>query len=234
MALSVGAPGAWAPRAALDFLRNAGAALAAGRAKGRSPSAGRSRGVVMVARALNLHLKRRRLCDGEFGRPRDPKIVSALNLHLKRRRVAQVCASYTRARRSRPQLAAFFFANPVGGAGWSSEQLRGRCRQLAAPRQAGGSRTSARSGFRAGTVMALSVGAPGAWAPRAALDFLRNAGAALAAGRAKGRSPSAGRSRGVVMVARALNLHLKRRRLCDGEFGRPRDPKNRQCIEFGI
>ena len=79
--------------------------------------------------------------------------------------------------------------------------------------------------------MALSVGAPGAWAPRAALDFLRNAGAALAAGRAKGRWPSAGRSRGVVMVARALILHLKRRRLCDGEFGRPRDPKNRQCIE---
>ena len=34
-----------------------------------------------------------------------------------------------------------------------------------------GSRTSARSGFRAGTVMALSVGAGGAWAPRAALDF---------------------------------------------------------------
>src|SRR5579863_7088502 len=54
------------------------------------------------------------------------KSARALNLHLKRRRLAQVCTSHTRARRSPPQLAAFFFANPVGGARWSSEQLRGR------------------------------------------------------------------------------------------------------------
>ena len=71
------------------FLRNAPAALAACRAKGRSPTAGRSRGVVMVASALNLHLKRRRLYAG---RPSAAlairKIVSALNLHLKRRRLA--------------------------------------------------------------------------------------------------------------------------------------------------
>jgi hypothetical protein len=51
------------------FLRDAPAALAAGRAKGPSPTAGRSRCVVMVARALNLHLKRRRLYAGRLRPP---------------------------------------------------------------------------------------------------------------------------------------------------------------------
>ena len=51
------------------FLRDALAVLAAGRAKGRSPTAGRSRCVVMVASALNLHLKRRRLYAGRLRPP---------------------------------------------------------------------------------------------------------------------------------------------------------------------
>ena len=109
------------------------ATFGAGRWPGQGAVAdrGRSRGAVMVASALNLHLKRRRLYAG---RPSAAlairKIASALNLHLKRRRLTRVCASHTRARRSPPQLAAFFFANPAGGA--PLEQLRGRCRLLAA------------------------------------------------------------------------------------------------------
>jgi len=58
--------------------------------------------------------------------------------------------------------------------------------------------------------------------------FLRDAPAVLAAGRAKGPSPTAA----AVMVARALYPHLKRRRLYAGRaFGRPRDPKKRAGIE---
>jgi hypothetical protein len=75
------------------FLRDAPAALAAGGAKGSSPTNGRSRGTVMVARALNLLLK-------GSAAPGDPKIASALNLHLKVLRVAQICSSHAHARRS--------------------------------------------------------------------------------------------------------------------------------------
>ena len=75
------------------FLRDAPAALAACRAKGPSPTAGRSRCVVMVARALNLLLK-------GSAAPGDPKIASALNLHLKVLRVAQICSSHAHARRA--------------------------------------------------------------------------------------------------------------------------------------
>ena len=57
------------------------------------------------------------------------KIASALSLHLKGRRLAWVCASYTRARRRRR---CSFLRNPVGGERSSSEELRGRCRLLAA------------------------------------------------------------------------------------------------------
>jgi hypothetical protein len=74
----------------------------AGRLPGQGAVAGRSRGVVMVASALNLHLKGRRLYAG---RPSAAlairKIAGALNLHLKGRRLAQVYASYARARRRR-------------------------------------------------------------------------------------------------------------------------------------
>ena len=83
-------------------------------------------------------------------------------------------------------------------------------------------RTSARSGFRAGTLVSLSVGACGVWAPRAALDFfcvMHRRRWPLAG--PKGRSPTAGRSRCVVMVASALNLHLKRRRLYAGRLRPP-------------
>ena len=75
------------------ILRDAPAALAAGGAKGSSPTNGRSRGTVMVARALNLLLK-------GSAAPGDPKIASALNLHLKVLRVAQICSSHAHARRS--------------------------------------------------------------------------------------------------------------------------------------
>ena len=74
------------------FLRDAPAALAAGGAKGSSPTNGRSP-TVMVARALNLLLK-------GSAAPGDPKIASALNLHLKVLRVAQICSSHAHARRS--------------------------------------------------------------------------------------------------------------------------------------
>jgi hypothetical protein len=69
--------------------------------------------------------------------------------------------------------------------------------------------------------MALSVGACGAWAPRAALDFF--AECTGGAGRLPGQGAVAdrGRSRCVVMVARALNLHLKRRRLYEGDLRPP-------------
>ena len=123
------------------FLRDAPAALAACRAKGPSPTAGRSRCVVMVA--------------------------SALNLHLKGRRLTWVFASYTRARRRRrcSFLRIRLAANAAAARNYGVIADR-----WPAPRQADGYRRSARSGFRAGTLVSLSVGACGAWAPRAALD----------------------------------------------------------------
>ena len=132
MALSVGACDAWAPRAALDFfcvMHRRRWPLAGPRGGRRPPTAGRSRGAVMVASALNLHLKRRRLYAG---RPSAAlairKIASALNLHLKGRRLAQVFTSYTRARRRRR---CSFLRIRLAALRWSSEQLRGRCRRLA-------------------------------------------------------------------------------------------------------
>jgi hypothetical protein len=69
------------------ILRDALAVLAACRAKGPSPTAA----AVMVARALNLHLKRRRLYAGRASAALAiRKSARALNLHLKVLRVAQV------------------------------------------------------------------------------------------------------------------------------------------------
>ena len=51
------------------------------------------------------------------------KIASALNLHLKRRRLAQVYASYARARRRRR---CSFLPIRLAALRWSSEELRGR------------------------------------------------------------------------------------------------------------
>src|SRR5579872_4446698 len=187
--------------------------LAGPRGGRRPPTAA----AVMVASALNLHLKRRRLYAG---RPSAAlairKIASALNLHLKGRRLAQVFTSYTRARRRRR---CSFLPIRLAALRWSSYGVDADC--WPPPRRADGSRRSARSGFRAGTLMALSVGACGALASSAALDFFAYAPSALAACRAKGRSPTAGRSRGAVMVASALNLHLKRRRLYAGRLRPP-------------
>ena len=95
------------------FLRNAPAALAACRAKGPSPTAGRSRCVVMVASALKSASETApALRVATFGRP------------------ACMGLRFPHAREAASPL--FFFANPVGGERWSSEQLRGRCRRLAA------------------------------------------------------------------------------------------------------
>ena len=214
-------------RAGFSFMRDAPAALAAGGAKGSSPTNGRSRGTVMVARALNSASERfgrpwrsenreciestsesaPRCADLFVSRAREAirKIASALNLHLKGRRLAQVYASYARARRRR--RCSFWRIRLAARCG-SGEELRGRADCWPAPRQANGSRTSARSRFRAAALVLLSVG-PWAAERRAGFSFMRDAPAALAAGGAKGSSPTNGRSRGTVMVARALNLLLK-------------------------
>ena len=120
--------------------------------------------------------------------------------------------------------AGFLFAQFTGGAGrWPSYGVIGD--SWPQPRQADGSRTSARSGFRAGTLVLYPLArvARGRRGPRW-IYFLRDAPAALAAGGAKGSSPTNGRSRGTVMVARALNSASER-------FGRPWRSENRECIE---
>ena len=165
------------------FLRDAPAALAACRAKGPSPTAGRSRCVVMVASALNLHLKRR----GLAGRLR-PRMGFLL---------------LTRARGG---VAAVLFCE----SGWR--------RTL---QQQGTTGSSPTAGRRRGKLMGIGRllaldSEPAHWClyPLARVArgrrgprwiFLRDAPAALAACRAKGPSPTAGRSRCVVMVASALN-----------------------------
>ena len=140
-------PLAWAaPSAAPDFfLHNSPAALAAGRAKGRSPTAGRSRGKLM-GRDVLLALELRALgTDGK-------------------------CVFDPLAALAAPSAAPVFFLQISPAALAARPSYGVIADRWPQPRQADGSRRSARSRFRAGTLMSLSVGACGAWAPRAALD----------------------------------------------------------------
>ena len=138
---------------------------------------------------------------------------------------------FLRAREAAAPL--FFFANPVAANAGAARSYGVDADGWPPPRRADGSRTSARSGFRAGTVMALSVGACGAWAPRAALDFfcvMHRRRWPLAGPRAVAEcwpQPRRGDGRECIESAPERAPALRR-----ASFGRPRDPKKRAGIEF--
>src|SRR5487761_635998 len=157
-ALSVGACGAWAPRAALDllFARCTGGA---GRWRGQGlvadqwpqPRHGDGRACIESAserfgrpwRSENRECiestseSAPRCADLLVSRAREAirKIASALNLHLKGRRLAQAYASYARARRRRR---CSFWRIRLAARRGSGEELRGRADCWPPPRQANG------------------------------------------------------------------------------------------------
>ena len=169
------------------FLRNAPAALAACRAKGPSPTAGRSRCVVMVAQCI------------------ESASETAPALRVATFAPSRLACAFALPTRARGGVAAVLFCE----SGW---------RRTLEQRGATGSMPTA--GRRRGELMGIGGllaldSEPAHWClyPLARVArgrrgprwiFLRNAPAALAACRAKGPSPTAGRSRCVVMVASAL------------------------------
>ncbi len=115
MALSVGACGAWAPRAALDVF--------CVMHRRRWPQSRRGDGRERIESASETAPGLR---GATFGRPRDPKNRQCIES------ASETASGYTGLRFTHAREAAsslFFFANPVGGA--PLEQLRGRCRLLA-------------------------------------------------------------------------------------------------------
>ena len=184
VALSVGGGRRRALRR-IFFLHNSPAALAAGRATGWSPTAGRSRGKLMG-----------------LGRVLAPRFRPGMVVFIRWRRWAAPSAARDFFLYNSPAaLAAGRATGWSATAGRSRGKLMGLGRVLAVD-------------FRPAHWWSLSVGGAGRRRAPRGIFFLHNSPAALAAGRATGWSPTAGRSRGKLMgLGRVLAVEISGRHL---------------------